>query len=202
MSNSDRLLSSREKGLTFVVSAPAGAGKTTLVEKLVAEFETAVLNVSWTTRPQRVNEVAGIHYCFVSEEQFEEKLQQGHFLEHVTNFGYRYGTDKEYIEAVKNVGKNIFLIIDTQGAETLMKVCEAVYIFIMPPSLQELKKRLIKRGSETAQSMQYRLDRAEDEITTASRYDYVIVNDDLERAYQILRSIYIAETHRVQKEKA
>lgn len=201
MSNSNLLLQKREYGLAFVISAPAGTGKTTLVEMLVKEFESAKINISATTRAKRANEVEGVHYQFVSEALFDEKLAKGDFLEHVSNFGHRYGTDKEYIEQVRKSGRHIFLIIDTQGAEILMKRYDAIYVFIMPPTISVLQERLKKRGTETELSMQYRLSRAEDEIRTAKHYDYVVVNDDLARAYQVLRSIFIAETHRVEKLK-
>ena len=199
MSSSDLLLQKRDCGIAFVVSAPAGTGKTTLVERLAKEFETIKINISATTRPKRDAEISGVHYLFVTDDEFEEKLQKGHFLEHVRNFGYRYGTDREYIEQVRRAGNHIFLIIDTQGAETLMRIYDATYIFIMPPSIETLKQRLIKRGTETDESMRYRLERAEDEMKTAQHYDYVIVNDDLDKAYQVLKSIFIAETHRVKK---
>jgi len=199
MSNSDLLLNPLPYGLAFVVSAPAGGGKTTLVEMLIKEFDSAKLNISATTRPKRPSEVEGYHYCFVNDSEFEEKLKKGHFLEHVENFGYKYGTDREYIESVRKKGKHIFLVIDTQGATQLMKLYDAIYIFIMPPSKEVLAERLRNRQTESEESFRLRLARSDEEIKTRDLYDYAIINDDLAQAYQVLRSIFISETYRIKE---
>lgn len=120
-------------------------------------------------------------------------------MEQVELFGYRYGTDKEIVEKLRAAGKHVFLVIDTEGAEKLMRDCPAVFIFVKPPSINELRSRLKKRGTETEGSLEMRLSKAEEEMKKAIKYDYIIVNDDLDTAYAVLRSIVIAETHRVIK---
>lgn len=197
MSNKQKLLGNHAHGLLFIVSAPAGTGKTTLVEMLTKEFDCVVRSISTTTRPKRPNEVDGVDYLFVTEEQFEEKVQEGKFLEHVTLFGYRYGTSRVDVDMVRSEGKHVFLVIDTQGALHLMGQVSACFIFVLPPSFDELAKRLQERGTETYDTLAKRLHEAEREIATSTAYHYVIVNDDLKTAYEVLRSVVIAEEHRI-----
>lgn len=197
MSNKQLLLGNRLQGLTFVLSAPAGTGKTTLVNMLTKEFDCVKASISCTTRPKRTDEIDGVHYCFLSDEEFSKKVEEGEFLEHVTLFGYRYGTSKKVIEQMKAAGNHVILVIDTQGALTLMGKESAIFIFLMPPSLEELGRRLMERGTETHESLASRLSEAGREIAIASAYHYVIINDNLPTAYQVLRSIIIAEEHRV-----
>src|SRR5262245_19806370 len=140
MSNKKKLVGNHSHGLLFVLSAPAGTGKTTLVEMLERDFDSVVRSVSCTTRPKRPNEVERVDYYFVSEEEFQKKIEQGHFLEHVTLFGYHYGTSKSHVEALRAEGKHVFLVIDTQGALLLMGQIAATFIFIMPPSFEELAR--------------------------------------------------------------
>jgi guanylate kinase len=196
MSNKTRLLGNLSKGLIFVISAPAGAGKTTLVERLAKEFDSIQISISYTTRAPRLQEKEGIHYYYISEKEFKQKIDQGEFLEHVSLFGNQYGTSKKMVEQLTQNGKHVILVIDTQGAMKLKNEIAATYIFIMPPSLDELAKRLEIRGTDTKESRQHRLRTAEKEIEAAKHYDYVVINDDLHTAYQALRSIVIAEEHR------
>jgi guanylate kinase len=197
MSNKQLLLGNRSRGLLFVFSAPAGTGKTTLVNMLTKEFDCVKPSISCTTRPKRSDEVDGVHYHFLNDEAFAKKVEANEFLEHVTLFGYRYGTSKRVVEQMQAEGKHVVLVIDTQGALALMGKEPAIFIFLMPPSLEELGRRLLDRGTETRDTLAVRLSEAGREIATASAYHYVIVNDDLEIAYQVLRSIVIAEEHRV-----
>ncbi len=191
------LVGNHSYGLLFVISAPAGTGKTTLVEMLTNEFACIARSISTTTRPKRPNEEDGKDYFFVSDEEFEKKVQEGQFLEHVTLFGYKYGTSKMQVEKLRAEGKHVFLVIDTQGALALMGQVAATFIFVLPPSFEELAKRLQMRGTENYDSLAKRLHEAEREIATSTAYHYVIVNDDLKVAYEALKSIVVAEEHRI-----
>lgn len=201
MLSKQRVLGNLPYGLTFIVSAPAGTGKTTLVGMLMKEFESIKMSVSCTTRPPRPHEVDGIHYHFLTDEEFTKKIENGEFLEHVSLFGYRYGTLYKDVEELKKNGYHVVLVIDTQGAVQLMGKIEAAYIFLLPPSEEEHMRRLVGRGTETKEVVQKRLEWAEKEIELGKLYDYQIINDDLATAYQVLRSIVIAEEHRVQNPK-
>ncbi len=184
------------KGLVFVISAPAGTGKTTLVRMLIEEFNRVVESISFTTRPPRPNEVPGRDYYFISPEEFEGKIAQGEFLEYAKVFGNYYGTSRKFVESQQEKGKHVILVIDTQGALQLKGKINAVFIFISPPSLEELRFRLHRRKLDTEEAMEHRLSWAEKEMALSSRYDYHIVNDHLKTAYDALRSILIAEEHR------
>jgi len=192
------LIRSGDRGLVFVVSAPAGTGKTTLVEMLTREFSQIIQSISFTSRNIRGNEKQGIHYNFVSPQEFEEKIAQGDFLEYAKIYGNFYGTSKSWVEQQRNQGKHVVLVIDTQGAMQVRKLIDAVFVFVMPPSLATLEARLIKRKTETMGAITTRLALASEEIKVGSKeYDYLIVNQDLEVAYQILKSIFVAESHRI-----
>ncbi len=197
LKKTQKILGNLSHGLSFVLSAPAGTGKTTLVDMLMQEFDCVKASISCTTRPKRHSEIDGVHYHFLSEEEFERRVQAGDFLEHVRLFGYRYGTSRAVVEQMKSSGKHVILVIDTQGALQLIGKEAATFIFLLPPSLDELGKRLLERGTETRESFSTRLAEAEKEIALAAAYHYVIVNDDLSVAYQALRSVLIAEEHRV-----
>lgn len=194
---SSKLLGGRHTGLTFVVSAPAGTGKTTLVSMLMDEFPCVKSSISCTTRPIRPGEIDGVHYIFLSEAEFSKKVEEGEFLEHVTLFGWRYGTSRNIVQKMKENGTHVVLVIDTQGALQLMGKEPACFIFLLPPSLETLALRLTERGTESQETIVSRLSEAEREMSMAGAYNYVIVNDDLQVAYQALRSILIAEEHRV-----
>lgn len=184
-------------GLLFVLSAPAGTGKTTLVDMLTREFPQIKESVSYTTRFPRPHEVEGIHYHFVDEQAFEEKMAQGEFLESVVLYGQRYGTSRRWIDHQRAKGQHVVLVIDTQGAMQLRGQCAGTFIFIMPPSWDELKRRLTARNTESATQIEERLAWAIHETKVVANYDYCIVNEDLQQAYQALRSIVIAEEHRL-----
>jgi guanylate kinase len=193
----EQALGGISKGQVFVVSAPAGTGKTTLVRLLVKEFDCVVESVSCTTRPPRKGEKEGVDYFFLTQEAFDKKMEQGEFLEHAKVFDHSYGTSRQFLEERLLAGKHVVLVIDTQGALQLMGTYAAVFVFISPPSMEALRSRLQARRSESEESMERRLSWAQKEMALASRYDYHIVNDDLQVAYEVLRSILIAEQHKI-----
>lgn len=191
------LLGNLKRGLVFVLSAPAGTGKTTLVSMLTHEFSNVEASVSYTTRQPRAGEQEGVHYHFISEAEFAQRQAAGEFLEHVELYGYFYGTSKTWMENRLAKGQHIFLVIDTQGAKFLRDQFSAIYIFVSPPSLEELERRLLARKTEPREETERRLQWAKKEIEAGAEYDYNIVNDNLAIAYQVLRSIVIAEEHRI-----
>lgn len=195
----EQLLGNCGVGLVFIISAPAGTGKTTLVQMLTHEFPSVIASISYTTRSIRPGEINGVHYNFISEEEFRTRIDQGDFLEHVELYGHFYGTSKLWIEDTLKKGKHVILVIDTQGAMQLRKTRSerSIFIFITPPSLEELRKRLTKRKTESAKKITERLEWAKKELLCQTHYDYLIVNDELQIAYQTLRSILIAEEHRI-----
>jgi len=193
----DSLIPRLNRGLCFIVSAPAGTGKTTLVQMLMKEFPIVVMNISLTTREPRAGEAHGQDYYFVSREEFEDKIRSDEFLEYVDLYGNYYGSSRGWVEKKLNEGKHVVLVIDTQGARKLKGKFECVSIFIRPPSLEVLRKRLSDRKTETTEMIEKRLKWAEQEMNAVSEYDYQIVNDNLSTAYQVLRSIVIAESHKV-----
>ncbi len=183
--------------MPLVVSGPAGAGKTTLVEMLVSEHPRIIESISCTTRAPRENERDGEHYNFLSKEQFEEKIEQGAFLEYVKFLDHYYGTLKSSVLADLARGRHVIMVIDTQGAMRVRELLKAVSIFILPPSLDEQRERLEKRQSESKESLEKRLQKAEKELACASSFDYQIVNKQLLPSYQILRGLIFSEELRL-----
>lgn len=175
-------------GRIFVVSGPSGCGKSTLCNRLLDEDPQIRFSVSATTRGPRKGEENGVHYFFLTGEEFDELVEKDAFYEHAESFGNRYGTLKSYVDGLTAQGYDVLLDIDVQGAEQVTaKNSEAVLIFIMPPSLEELKKRLYARHTENAEQLEKRLARAQAEMDRRDMYDHIIVNDDLERAYGELK---------------
>lgn len=181
-------MSSKNKGVSYIVSGPAGSGKTTLIDRLHREFPEMIKNISYTTRPRRPDEIEGIDYFFIEDDAFEAKVKQGEFLEHIQLFGYKYGTSRKWIEKKLEEGFSVFLIIDIQGARTIRAQMEITSIFIKPPSLDALKERLLRRNTDSEQ-IAARIARAQVEMEGSDEYDYQIVNDDLQLAYQELKHI-------------
>lgn len=192
-----KLVGNLDRGLVFVVSAPAGTGKTTLIQMLVSEFPDVVSSISYTTRSQRDGEVDNVHYHFISVKEFEEKIAQNEFLEYVKLYDSYYGTSRKAVEELLKKGKHVILVIDTQGALQLKKSdFPATFVFVAPPSRETLRNRLEARKTESEEIIEKRLKWADNEMKLAKEYDYCIVNDNLSIAYQALRGIVIAEEYK------
>lgn len=195
-----KLLGNLHRGLLFVISGPAGTGKTTLVQMLEEEFPCVKRSVTYTTRPKREEGEHLDSYHFISEEEFIKKIQEGFFLEHVKVFDHYYGTDKSIAEESMKTNKHVVLVIDTQGLRILVeKNVPLISIFLSPPSHEELEARLKNRKTETEGQMLTRLKWSENELEMIPWYDYHIINDDLITAYNVLRSIFIAEEHKAKR---
>ena len=180
-------------GHLFIVSAPSGAGKTTLVRLLLEKDPGIRVSISSTTRPPRTGENDGREYHFVDVQYFLEMVSRGDFLEWAEVHGNYYGTSRRWIEAEMTAGRDVLLEIDWQGAQQVRKAFpSAIGIFILPPSLEELKSRLSGRGTDSAETSARRIAAARDEMRHVDEFDYVIINDDLQQALGNLRSIVSA----------
>jgi len=190
----------KSKGSLFIVSAPSGAGKTTICKKIVAAMDNVKTSVSYTTRSPRQGEVDGEDYSFISEKKFRGMIQKGAFVEWAEVHGNLYGTSRKRLEKIINDGFNVILDIDTQGAEQIRKTYgNGVFIFILPPSMTELRDRLEKRMSNSQEDMERRLKRASEEIRAYKMYDYVIINELLKSSLSKFESIIVAESQRSSK---
>jgi guanylate kinase len=188
------------KGSIFIVSAPSGAGKTTMCKQIIRIVDNVKPSVSFTTRPPRAGEVPDKDYCFVSEAEFRAMADRGDFVEWARVHGNFYGTSRLKLEELINARYDVLLDIDTQGARQIRESFNnGVYIFILPPSMTELKRRLEGRMSNSVEDMNRRMERAVDEIKEYYMYDYVIVNDILENSLKKLEAIIIAERLRSSK---
>lgn len=195
-----KVLGNLSEGLLFVVSAPAGTGKTTLVRLLTKNFPCVVESVSCTTRVPRPGEEEGKDYFFVTRKEFEAKKKQGDFLENAEVFGHCYGTSKEFVDSQRKLGKHVILVIDTQGALHLQALkVEATYIFIAPPDFEVLRERLLGRKTDSKEENEERLAWSHKEMELSVLYDFFIINSELEIAYEVLKSILIAEEHKIKK---
>ena len=181
----------KKRGLLIVISGPSGVGKDTLIKRLLDLDRNLRYSVSCTTRAPRPNEVDGVDYTFVSRERFQQLVDEGAFLEYATYNGNLYGTLAERVERARADGHDIVLKIEVQGAEQVRKnVPDAILIFVVPPSVDELVRRQMKRNTESSQDMTARRQIAEREMEYSSRYDHVVVNDEVERAVaQVLQII-------------
>lgn len=188
----------KKNGNLIVISGPSGVGKSTLVKRAMTELPDLAFSVSCTTRSPRAGEVDGTAYHFLSEEEFSAKLEAGEFLEHAGVFKHRYGTLKSEVTDRICAGKEVILDIDVQGAKQIRQAAEndetirnaAVFILIAPPSLQALEERLTGRNSETPEQLKLRLDGAAGELRNFRIYDYLVINDDLEKAAAELIDIF------------
>ena len=182
------------KGMLLVISGPSGAGKGTLVERLLNRDPSFCFSVSVTTRERRKNEIPDVHYHFISEAEYDKLLEQDAFLEHASVHGHRYGTLKKEVYDRMEQGQNVLLDIDPQGARAVMeKEPGCVSVFILPPSYAELRIRLHTRNTEQPEEIERRLNNARGEIQQMGRYRYVIVNDDLDLAFEQLQAVVRAE---------
>jgi len=187
-----------QRGLLFIVSAPSGAGKTTLVERLVEETPGLKMSRSYTSRPARPGEADGVDYNFVSRERFESMVQAREFLEWASLYGHLYGTCAADTERLLGDGHDVVLVIDVQGARKVRAAgVRTSTVFVMPPSFAILEQRLRGRSKDSEPEMQRRLQVARDEVAAYSEYDFVVVNDEVSAAVSRLRSIVIAERARL-----
>ena len=191
------MLKSKNKGLLIIISSPSGAGKTTIAKKLISENLNIELSVSLTTRPPRNGEIDGVDYKFVSKDLFKEKIKKKLFLEHARVFENFYGTLKSEVISKLNKGKNILLDIDWQGARQVRKKFNnhALSIFILPPSLNELKQRLKKRENNLS-FVEKRMSKAKKEIMHWNEYDYVVINKNLNNCIKVITNIILSENYR------
>ena len=193
-------LKKKGSGLVFILSAPSGAGKTTLIREVMEELSGLQFSVSYTTRLPRVGEAEGKDYHFVTPLIFQEMVEKGDFLEWAEVLGNYYGTRVPNLEELDSEERDLILDIDTQGAQkVLQQVDRAIAIFILPPSPEVLQERLVKRGLDAPEIIQRRLANAKREIEAAHRYHYLILNERLEEAVEILKNIILAERCRREK---
>jgi guanylate kinase len=186
----------KRRGLMLVMSSPSGAGKTTLSRMLLAdEAEEVVMSVSATTREPRPGEENGKDYYFVPHDRFREMIEGNELLEHAIVFENRYGTPRGPVMDALNQGKDVLFDIDWQGTQQLAESAgdDLVRVFVLPPSIDELENRLKKRAQDSEETVKKRMEKAESEISHWAEYDYVLINDDLEKTYQKLREILNAE---------
>lgn len=182
------------KGLLLVLSGPSGVGKGTLRKIILDEFKDMTYCVSATTRPKRPGEREGIDYIFLTPEEFQRKIGDGEFVEWANVYGNYYGTPREPMISLLRSGIDVIVEKDVQGANALMKLFpEGVYVFVAPPNLEELRSRITGRGTDQPGDIETRLDTARHELRQMARYDYLVVNDDLDEAARKLEAIIVAE---------
>ena len=188
-------------GNLFIISAPSGTGKTTILKKTIAAMKKIVFSVSHTTRTPRAGEQEGVDYFFIDKDVFLTMEQQGLFLEWAEVHGNLYGTSRSTVQAASEQGLDIILDIDVQGARQVKEKLKdkGVFIFIAPPSLEELARRLAGRSTEAEAVIATRLANAKEEMKSIDEYDFVIVNDTVEQAVEVLKSIIIAERSRTRR---
>ena len=190
-----------KKWFLLVISGPSGVGKGTVLHDLMNTQKNLVYSVSVTTRKQRPGEIEGVSYFFKTHEEFEKMIEEDKFLEYAKVHDNYYGTPKEFVEEKINEGKIVILEIDVQGALNVKKnIDNGVYIFLAPPSLSELKNRIVNRGTETESDINLRMSNAKKELSYIKNYDYLVVNDHLNSAINLVNEIINAEKHRVIRE--
>lgn len=194
------------KGTLFIVSAPSGAGKSSLIDALLKRFnldDSLRLSISHTTRAMRPGETDHVSYHFVDKAEFEKLIERNAFYEYAKVFDNYYGTSREIVEQWLNEGKDVLLDIDWQGARQIREQTPGTKgIFIIPPSLEELNRRLVSRGTDSKEVIEGRVNKAMNEISHYNEYDYVIVNDDFEESLLTMRSIILANRAKTQKQTA
>ncbi|CDQ19806.1 guanylate kinase [Halobacillus karajensis] len=183
-----------QKGILFILSGPSGVGKGTVRKALFEQSTDLRYSISMTTRDPREGEVDGVDYFFKSRDEFEKLISEGQLIEHAEYVGNYYGTPRQYVEQTLNEGKDVFLEIEVQGALKVREnFPEGVFIFLIPPSLEELKDRIVNRGTETEEKVKNRLKAAKEEIDMMDAYDYVVVNDQIDNAVSKVKAIVASE---------
>lgn len=179
-----------KKGKIIAISSPSGGGKTSVIKRILKDFPEIVFSISATTRPKRSNEVNGADYYFITEKEFEERIKKNEFIEWERFYDYYYGTLKSFVVNNINSGKSVLFEVDVKGALSLKKIySDSCLIFIDPPSFEELFKRLKRRRTESEEDLQKRIDRAKMELSYKHKFDYIFVNDDLEKLYKNVKSL-------------
>jgi guanylate kinase len=197
------LNSNKDQGLLIVISGPSGAGKGTVCKLVCAANPDLRMSISETTRPPRGTEQDGVEYFFVTEESFQQSVEADKYLEHAGIYGKHYATPRKYVDDLRAQGRDVILEIDIQGAEQVRARCDdGIFIFIMPPSLEELKRRIAQRATETPEQIAVRMASAEHEMEEFVHYDYVVVNADKEVAAAEVAAILTAEKCRVAQQTA
>lgn len=194
------MIRTKKQGLLIVISAPSGAGKGTIINKMLEKNNNLWLSISATSRPMRSNDKEGQTYYFYTKEEFQEKIKEDYFLEYALYADNYYGTPKKYIQEHLDKGQDVILEIEIQGAMKVKKLIpEALFVFIMPPSLKELKKRLVGRGTDTKEKILERFKIAYQEMNEVTKYNYVVINDEIEEATEKVLAIIKAEKCRVDR---
>lgn len=195
------MIKEKEHGNLIIISGTTCAGKGTVISELLARNDNLCLSISYTSRPIRAGEVDGVDYYFISRDEFEKKIDDGEFLEYAkVRYGEYFGTSKETVKSLLNTGKDVILEIDVQGAEQIKKLFpETILIFIMAPSMEEVKRRIKARGKENNEQIIDRFQTAYREINEIPKYNYVVVNDEVETAVAKVEAILLSEKCRVDR---